>query len=298
MGAIVAHSVGGPDPGGVRRRLLDRARRRRADRLRGRGRRRRARPHPRDAAGAGRGGRRRGGVTSARPDCRRPSAGRRSSTPRCAIFSARSYRGVTTAEIAREAGVSEPILYRHFASKRDLYLACLEEAWRSSGVLGDAVAAMGEPTWSRRAMAAFGLRAVKPFLAKPLDPGDHRGGRRPRDPRVPTRHVREIHDFVAEKIRRCQAEGGIPPDRDPRPRHGSSSRAACSSRSPTGSEASSTTRRWPDPAARHRWLAWRPPGGAAGRRGPPAPRDQARGPAAARAPLVAVLALEAMIRKP
>ena len=31
--------------------------------------------------------------------------------------------------IAREAGISEPILYRHFGSKRDLYIACLDAAW-------------------------------------------------------------------------------------------------------------------------------------------------------------------------
>ena len=45
------------------------------------------------------------------------------------VFSAGSYTGSTTADIAREAGVSEPILYRHFASKRDLWFACLDEAW-------------------------------------------------------------------------------------------------------------------------------------------------------------------------
>src|SRR5438874_6468620 len=48
----------------------------------------------------------------------------------CRVFSRSSYRGATTAEIAREAGITEPILYRHFGSKRDLYLACLDEAWR------------------------------------------------------------------------------------------------------------------------------------------------------------------------
>jgi AcrR family transcriptional regulator len=52
------------------------------------------------------------------------------------VFSAGSYSGATTADIAREAGVSEPILYRHFASKRELYLACLEAAW---AILRDAV---------------------------------------------------------------------------------------------------------------------------------------------------------------
>ena len=45
------------------------------------------------------------------------------------VFSTGSYSGATTAEIAREAGISEPILYRHFASKRELYFACLDEAW-------------------------------------------------------------------------------------------------------------------------------------------------------------------------
>src|SRR5204863_7105786 len=49
----------------------------------------------------------------------------------CRVFARSSYRGATTAEIAREAGITEPILYRHFGSKRDLYLACLDEAWRS-----------------------------------------------------------------------------------------------------------------------------------------------------------------------
>ncbi len=38
----------------------------------------------------------------------------------CRTFSKGSYRGTTTAAIARDAGVSEPILYRHFTSKRDL----------------------------------------------------------------------------------------------------------------------------------------------------------------------------------
>ena len=62
---------------------------------------------------------------------RLPAAERRQALVEAAlrVFSEGSYAGATTAQIAREAGVSEPILYRHFASKRELYFACLGEAW-------------------------------------------------------------------------------------------------------------------------------------------------------------------------
>jgi hypothetical protein len=30
------------------------------------------------------------------------------------------------------------------------------------------------------------------------------------------RHLREVHDFVADVLRRCQAAGAVPADRDPR----------------------------------------------------------------------------------
>jgi len=41
------------------------------------------------------------------------------------VFARTPYRAAGTAEIAREAGVTEPTIYRHFASKRELYLAAL-----------------------------------------------------------------------------------------------------------------------------------------------------------------------------
>ena len=47
----------------------------------------------------------------------------------CRVFAKSSYHGSTTAQIARETGVSEPVLYRHFSSKRDLYVACLDAVW-------------------------------------------------------------------------------------------------------------------------------------------------------------------------
>jgi AcrR family transcriptional regulator len=39
------------------------------------------------------------------------------------IFAAKGFDAVTTREVAEAAGVSEALLYRHFASKRDMYAA-------------------------------------------------------------------------------------------------------------------------------------------------------------------------------
>ena len=42
------------------------------------------------------------------------------------LFSQRGFRGTTTKEIAHEAGVSEAMVFRHFANKQELYSAILD----------------------------------------------------------------------------------------------------------------------------------------------------------------------------
>ena len=42
-----------------------------------------------------------------------------------ALFAERGYAGATTAELAKAAGVTEPIIYRHFSSKKDLFIALI-----------------------------------------------------------------------------------------------------------------------------------------------------------------------------
>jgi AcrR family transcriptional regulator len=54
------------------------------------------------------------------------------------LFAERGYRAVGVDEIARRAGVSPPVLYDHFDSKRDLYAHLLE---RQAGELAARVAA-------------------------------------------------------------------------------------------------------------------------------------------------------------
>ena len=44
----------------------------------------------------------------------------------CKLFAEKGFRGTTTRELAAAVGVTEPILYEHFKTKRDLYSAIIE----------------------------------------------------------------------------------------------------------------------------------------------------------------------------
>lgn len=62
------------------------------------------------------------------PKHRMPSDQRRAAIVNAAIklFSQNGFRGTTTKQLAQEVGVSEPVLYMHFATKSDLYSAIIE----------------------------------------------------------------------------------------------------------------------------------------------------------------------------
>jgi AcrR family transcriptional regulator len=132
----------------------------------------------------------------------------------CRVFARSSYRGATTAEIAREAGISEPILYRHFGSKRDLYLACLDEGWRGfRAVCEQAIAddpdrclgAIADAYMAKRAR----IRLVDLWIQALTEASE--------DSVIAAalrRQVREVHDFFADVMRDGQARGVILGDRD------------------------------------------------------------------------------------
>jgi AcrR family transcriptional regulator len=71
-----------------------------------------------------------GSDVEAAPRRRMPAAERRAAILDAArgAFARGGFHGASTAEIARAAGCSEPILYRHFASKQALFAAVLEDA--------------------------------------------------------------------------------------------------------------------------------------------------------------------------
>jgi AcrR family transcriptional regulator len=152
-------------------------------------------------------------MSEARQAARRLPAGeRREAIVRAAlrVFTSTSYAGATTAEIAREAGVTEPVLYRHFASKRDLWLACLDVAWdETRAILREKIATFsGTPASSTRSPWR------SPQMPNLWIQGLTEAGEDAVVRRAIRRHMREVHDFVADEIRRGQEAGTIPADRD------------------------------------------------------------------------------------
>ncbi len=146
---------------------------------------------------------------------RLPAAERRAAIIAAAleVFGSGSYSGSTTAEIARAAGVSEPIIYRHFASKKELWFACLDAAWHELRRAIELKAGLSSRP------ETLGQEKRSPW-ANPLLPNLWVQGvtEAAEDDEIQQRvrtHVREVHRFVADLMRCHQAEGVMPADRDP-----------------------------------------------------------------------------------
>jgi len=133
------------------------------------------------------------------------------------VFSAGSYAGATTAEIAREAGVTEPVLYRHFRSKRDLWAACLDAAWEEfreafDAGIGRTLSARQGDEQSMPPSVARWKKALMPnlWIQGITEAGEDREIRK-----LVARHMHEVHDHCAARLRQGQEAGLVPPDRNP-----------------------------------------------------------------------------------
>jgi AcrR family transcriptional regulator len=147
---------------------------------------------------------------------RLPAGERRSAIVDAAlrVFSTGSYSGATTAELAREAGVSEPILYRHFASKRELYFACLDEAWQRLEASIDASVGELGPVEACRRLAPSAMRELKIVLPHLWLQAVTEAGEDDEIRLYARAHMRRVHDYFAALLRQAQEAGEIPADRD------------------------------------------------------------------------------------
>ena len=117
------------------------------------------------------------------------------------VFTEGSYRGTTTAEIARAAGISEPIIYRHFASKRDLYIATIEHVWEKARAGWEqAVEASTDACAAVEAIhkGHVSVRSAKLQLAELWVQALSEASEDPELKKHLRRHMREVHDFLAD----------------------------------------------------------------------------------------------------
>jgi AcrR family transcriptional regulator len=133
----------------------------------------------------------------------------------CRVFSRSSYRGATTAEIAREAGISEPILYRHFGSKRDLYLACLDQAWVELRAIAEEARAADPGGCLGAVASAYMASRSRVRLIDLWIQGLAEAAQDAVIAQALKRQIRDVHSYFVEVIHDGQERGNVHSDRDP-----------------------------------------------------------------------------------
>lgn len=113
------------------------------------------------------------------------------------LFAARGFESTTMDEIAEAAGVTKPLLYQHFASKRALYLELCDAVAQSLlDAIGKAVAAAEGPRQQvEGGFAAYFHLVVSQAEAFSLLFGSDV----PDDPEL-SRAVRHVEDMLAEAV--------------------------------------------------------------------------------------------------
>lgn len=127
------------------------------------------------------------------------------------VFAERGYAGATTAELARAAGVTEPIIYRHFDSKKDLFIALIDRTGEQTIRLWkQQLASVSDPAERlRRLIGANPMvsdrgRGVYRVIVQAMTEID--------DDEILAalkRHITALHQFVKDEVIRAQEAGHV-----------------------------------------------------------------------------------------
>lgn len=139
---------------------------------------------------------------------RLPAPKRREQLLDCAaqLFAQHGYARSTTAELARAAGVTEPIIYRHFKSKRDLFIALIERAGRETLALWEEdLGGASDPAERLRRLLGDNpmvaergrneYRVVLQAITEVEDEEIHA---------ALNAHIRQLHEFISREVAAAQ----------------------------------------------------------------------------------------------
>lgn len=132
------------------------------------------------------------------------------------LFARHGYLGTTTQAIASEAGITEPVIYRHFENKADLYLAVLAHALDDVLEQWRMIRAAEPPERWLPALSEDYRRALREgSWPAPLQL-DALANARVSAVRTLTRgHYRRVQEFLAATIAEAQERGALPTRLDP-----------------------------------------------------------------------------------
>ncbi|MDP1662370.1 MAG: TetR/AcrR family transcriptional regulator [Phycisphaerales bacterium] len=128
-----------------------------------------------------------------------------------AVFAKYGYSGTTTAELAKAAGVSEPIIYRHFKNKKELFIALVEQSGKDTIDLWEkALAAVADPADRlRRLIGGNPMVTLKGNVRYRVIVAAMTEVEEPEVQKALQQHIARLHEFISREIRRSQASDAV-----------------------------------------------------------------------------------------
>ncbi|MCW5765303.1 MAG: TetR/AcrR family transcriptional regulator [Phycisphaeraceae bacterium] len=127
------------------------------------------------------------------------------------VFATHGYSGTTTSELAKAAGVSEPIIYRHFQSKRELFIELVERTGEDTiRFWEEALQGVTDP--GERLMRLIGgnpMVTPKGFIRYRVIVQAMTEVEEKDIQQALQQHLSKLHDFLAKEVQLAQDSGQV-----------------------------------------------------------------------------------------
>ena len=127
------------------------------------------------------------------------------------VFAKYGYSGTTTAALAEAAGVSEPIIYRHFKNKKELFIALVEQSGSDTIALWEKeLAGVADPAERLlRLIASNPMVTIKGNLRYRVIVAAMTEAEEPEVRKALQEHIATLHAFIAREIRSSQGSAAV-----------------------------------------------------------------------------------------